>query len=188
MKNVQLLSYRKLLYVGSMVKRKGLDLLLEALKYVKQEFQLRIVGNGNESEIAEIRQLAEKNGIENKIVFCGFKQGKSLIQEYKDADIFVFPSREDCFGLVLVEALCAGVPIISSKYADGAYDVVEEGKNGLLVDPYHAEEFGLVIENVLNGTIQLQSADRAMIEKFSFESTVKGYLDAIDFVMKEDVD
>lgn len=101
--------------------------------------------------------------------------------------MFVFPTREDCFGLVLVEALCAGVPIISSKYADGAYDVIEEGKNGLLVDPYNAEEFGQKIESVLNGTIHLEGDDRALAEKFSFENVVKGYLDAIDYVMKKDV-
>ena len=173
----QLLSCGQLLYVGSMVKRKGLDLLIDALKFVKQDFRLRIVGNGNEYEISEIRRLAQSNGIENKIEFCGFK----------DADMFVFPTREDCFGLVLVEALCAGVPIISSKYADGAYDVIEEGKNGLLVDPYNAEEFGQKIESVLNGTIHLEGDDRALAEKFSFENVVKGYLDAIDYVMKKDV-
>lgn len=183
----QLLSCGQLLYVGSMVKRKGLDLLIDALKFVKQDFRLRIVGNGNEHEISEIRRLAQSNGIENKIEFCGFKQGNDLIQEYKDADMFVFPTREDCFGLVLVEALCAGVPIISSKYADGAYDVIEEGKNGLLVDPYNAEEFGQKIESVLNGTIHLEGDDRALAEKFSFENVVKGYLDAIDYVMKKDV-
>ncbi|MCI8692349.1 MAG: glycosyltransferase family 4 protein [Lachnospiraceae bacterium] len=185
MNDIQLPLYGRLLYVGSMVKRKGLDLLMDALKFVKQDFRLRIVGNGSENEVSEIRQLARSNGIENKIEFCGFKQGNDLIREYKDADIFIFPTREDCFGLVLVEALCAGVPIISSKYADGAYDVIEEGKNGLLVNPYDAEEFGKKIEDVLNGTIHLEGADRALVEKFSFENAVKGYLDAIDFVMRE---
>lgn len=186
MNDIQLPLYGRLLYVGSMVKRKGLDLLMDALKFVKQDFRLRIVGNGNEGEISEIRQLAQSNGIESKVEFCGFKQGNDLIQEYRDADIFVFPTREDCFGLVLVEALCAGVPIVSSKYADGAYDVIEEGKNGLIVNPYDAEEFGQKIENVLNGTIHLEGADRALVEKFSFENVVTGYLDAIDFVMRED--
>ena len=55
----QLLSCGQLLYVGSMVKRKGLDLLIDALKFVKQDFRLRIVGNGNEYEISEIRRLAQ---------------------------------------------------------------------------------------------------------------------------------
>ena len=73
MNNMQLSSCGHLLYVGSMVKRKGLDLLIEALKFVKHNFQLRIVGNGNETEIAEIRQIAQSNGIDKKIVFCGFK-------------------------------------------------------------------------------------------------------------------
>ena len=115
-------------------------------------------------------------------------EGEELLEEYRTAQIFIFPTREDCFGLVLVEALCAGLPIISSKYADGAYDVIEEGKNGILVDPYDVERFGLTIENVLNGTINLQRPSRALIEKFSFDNVVKGYIDAITFVMKKEGD
>lgn len=58
---------------------------------------------------------------------------QELLEEYQKAQIFVLPTREDCFGLVLLEALCAEVPIISSKYADGAYDVIDEGKNAICI-------------------------------------------------------
>ena len=63
---------KRLLYVGSMVKRKGLDLLIEALKYVNSDYELRIVGGGSKDEIDSIKHLAQKNGILEKVVFCGF--------------------------------------------------------------------------------------------------------------------
>lgn len=176
--------YMNLLYVGSMAEHKGVDLLIKALKTVKTEYSLHIVGNGTEEELVKLKYLAKKAGNDKKIKFCGFKQGKELLEEYKSADIFVFPTRRDCFGLVLLEALCAGLPVISSKYADGAYDVIEVGVNGILVDPYNIEEFGKAIEDVLTGKIKLTGKNEALIKKFSFESVVNGYLDAIDYVLK----
>lgn len=56
----ELKEQKKLLYVGSLVKRKGLDLLIKALKYVDSNYELRIVGNGSESEVDNIKQLAQK--------------------------------------------------------------------------------------------------------------------------------
>lgn len=175
---------KKLLYVGSLIKRKGLDLLIESLKYVDSDYELRIVGDGSESEVENIKQLAQKNGVLDKIVFCGFKQDAELLKEYEKAFLFVFPTREDCFGLVLVEALAMGTPIIASKYADGAYDTIEDYKNGIIVDPYNEEEFGKTIENALNGKVCLNGNNKNIIDRFKFENTVHGYISAIDYVMK----
>lgn len=176
---------KRLLYVGSMVKRKGLDLLIEALKYVNSDYELRIVGGGSKDEIDSIKHLAQKNGILEKVVFCGFKQDIELVKEYKEAFLFVLPSREDCFGLVLVEALAMGVPIIASKYADVAYDTIEEYKNGIIVDPYDKEKFAMAIESALNEKIFLNGNIENSINKFKFENTMQGYISAIDYVMKQ---
>lgn len=174
---------KRLLYVGSLIKRKGVDLLIEALKYVDSDYELRIVGGGSEEEVNNIKCLAQKEGILDKIVFCGFKQDRELVREYEKAFLFLLPTREDCFGLVLVEALAMRIPIIASKYADGAYDVIENYKNGIIVDPYNAKDFAKTIENVLKGKIFLSGDNENIINKFKFENTVHGYIDAIDYVM-----
>lgn len=107
-----------------------------------------------------------------------------LLKEYENASLFVLPTREDCFGLVLVEALAMGTPVIASKYADGAYDTIEDYKNGIIVDPYDEIKFGKTIESVLNGNVCLNGDDRNILDKFKFENTIQGYVNAINYVIK----
>ena len=175
----------RLLYVGSMIERKGLDLLVSALRYVDDDFQLRIVGNGTDKEIEELKTRIKNANLEDSIVLCGYKEGRELLEEYQKAQVFVLPTREDCFGLVLLEALCAEVPIISSKYADGAYDVIDEGKNGILVDPYDSKEFGRIIQKVLKREIALDGKEDSIVEKFTFDEVSKEYVNAINYVLKD---
>lgn len=165
-----------ILYVGSFAKRKGLDLLIKAMKDIDQGI-LHIVGNGSEQDKSELQQIAKDNHVENRIVWCDYKHGNELIKEYMEAALFVLPTREDCFGLVLVEAMAAGLPIVSSKYADGAYDVIENGKNGVLVDPY-TEEMAININRIINDkSIQKSYSiySRQHIDKFLYDEVVQNY-------------
>ena len=171
----------QLLYVGSMVKRKGLDLLISAMPYVKSPVTLHIVGNGTPEEIAELKQLAQEKNVADSIVFRGFLQGAALREEYSHAQAFVFPTREDCFGLVLLEAMGAGVPIVASKYADGAYDVVLEGENGWIADPDDAQQFAQAIDRA--NTVPLRGSSRQHIDQFTFESVAVGYSNALHYVL-----
>lgn len=172
-----------LLYVGSMVKRKGLDLLINALPYITCDYELRIVGNGSDIEKNMLQRLAEEKGVSGKITWVGFREGDDLIEEYGKAQVFVLPTREDCFALVLLEAMCAGLPIVSSQYADGAYEIVEEGINGYIADPYDEVEFARTIEKVLTSNKIKASALKASCEKFTFENVSLGYLAAIESVL-----
>lgn len=177
-----------ILYVGSMVKRKGLDLLISSLPLIQNHYVLRIVGNGTEEEISNLKKMAQNLGVSDRIEWCGFKEGKDLVREYKQAAVFVLPTREDCFGLVLLEALACGVPIVASKYADGAYDIVTEGKNGLMVDPYKKEELAKAIDFVL-GNPQIwpewEEYSLETVKKFSYPEVSKGIIDAIEFGFKK---
>ena len=97
--------------------------------------------------------------------------------------MFVLPTREDCFALVILEAMCAGVPIVCSQYADGVYDLIENEKNGFIVDPFDAPNFAAYIEKILSDRelcemMQIQSADK--VEQFRFENIAKGYMEAIE--------
>ena len=176
----------RILYVGSMVKRKGLDLLISALPYIADEYELHIVGNGSEEQIEELKRLAIQKGVANKIVWRGFKEKEELWKEYSQANVFVLPTREDCFGLVLLEALCAGVPIVSSKYADGAYDTILPGVNGVIVDPFKAKEMGEAISDVLaNEQYYNYEGTDDIKDKFLFENVSKGYEKAITYALRD---
>lgn len=174
----------RILYVGSMIPRKGLDLLVEALKFVPGDVELRIVGNGTEEEIAGLKAAALDSGVAEKLVFCGFLQGEALTEEYRKAQVFVLPTREDCFGLVLLEAMCAGVPIVASQYADGAYDTVIEGENGYIADPYDAEAFGKAIEKAMRESDHLKGRSEENVRKFAFENVSQPFVRAVEYALK----
>ena len=139
----------QLLYVGSLIQRKGLDLLLPALAKTPQNIRLWIVGEGQEKDLLQ-KQCTELK-ISDRVEFLGYQEGEPLQKLYRTADAFVLPTREDCFGLVLLEAMCASLPIISSKYADGARDLVSDGENGYIIDPEDVDGFAEAIEKAAAG-------------------------------------
>lgn len=179
--NRKIMNDYRILYVGSIEKRKGIDLLIKAMKNVPDtgNLTISIVGNGDAAYIDAILELIKKEKIKANIEFPGFLEGEELIREYQSADLFVFPSRSDCYGLVLVEAYCAGLPIVTSIYADGAYDVVEEGINGKFVNPYNSIEFGNAIAEVLNRNIYKINASNMSVTKFEIDTEAKGFIDII---------
>ena len=89
--------------------------------------------------------------------------------------VFVFPTREDCFGLVLVEALAVGLPIVSSKYAAGAYDVIKEGINGIIVDPFVPSELARGIEKYLRNTEDMRVYSKDTIDAFRFSDVIQHF-------------
>lgn len=173
----------QLLYVGSLIQRKGLDLLMPALARTSEEIHLVIVGEGQERELLE-QQIAEL-GLGDRVSFKGYVEGEPLRELYRNSDVFILPTREDCFGLVILEAMCASLPVISSRYADGAFDLIEEGKNGYIVDPEDTEEFAAAIERIFAegrlAEMGRNSYDRA--QEFSFSHVAKGCIEAVEYVL-----
>ncbi len=176
---------KQLIYVGSLIQRKGLDLLLPALAETSEDIRLVIVGEGQEQQALK-EQITELD-IVDRVTFMGYVEGEKLRELYKNSDAFILPTREDCFGLVILEAMCTSLPIISSKYADGARDLVEEGVNGYIVDPEDTEGLATVIERAFaEGKLEdMGSASYEKAQEFSFEEVSKGAIEALRYVMKE---
>lgn len=171
----------KILCVGSLIERKGVDLLLKALAKTNCEYSLYLAGAGPEKD--NLRTQAEDLQISDKVHFLGQLNREELLKHYAESDLFVLPTREDCFALVILEAICAGLPIVCSRYADGAYDLIEEGKNGYIIDPYNEEKFAACIEKLLENselTKEMQQHSDKIIEKFRFSNIAKGYMEAIE--------
>ena len=165
----------RILYVGSLAERKGLDLLVQALPLIRQKFELHIVGASECGEKEKLKELLKTKHLDHTVVWRGFLQGEDLRKEYQEAAVFVLPTREDCFGLVLVEALAAGLPIVASKYADGAYDVIREGVNGTIADPFVPGSLAKGIEQYLRNTEDMRVRSGQIIESFLFSEVVKHY-------------
>ena len=170
----------KLLFIGSLIERKGIDLLLKALSLVNKDYTLTIVGDGEEK--SRLVDYVEQNGMKEFVEFVPFKQKEKLSEIYNTHDIFVLPTREDCFGLVINEAMAASMPVISSCYADGTYDLVIDGENGYIVNPYDSVKFANTIEKLIENDELVEKMGKAsfeIINNFSFDSTSEAIGEAI---------
>lgn len=178
-------SGKQLLYVGSLIQRKGIDLLLPALAKTSDDIRLVLVGEGQEKELLE--KQAEELGISSRIEFKGYVEGEPLRELYNSSDVFILPTREDCFGLVILEAMCASLPVISSKYADGAFDLVNEGENGHIVDPEDEDAFAKAIEDIFADEGRLYEMGQKSYVKaheFAFSEVAKGCIESLEYVQE----
>ena len=177
---------KQLIYVGSLIQRKGLDLLLAALARTDGDIRLVIVGEGQEKEL--LLKQAKELGILERIDFKGYVEGEALRALYAGSDVFILPTREDCFGLVILEAMCASLPVLSSKYADGAFDLVEEGENGYIVDPEDTAAFAARIGELFADEERLAAMGKRSYEKaheFAFSEVSKGCIAALEYVLAQ---
>jgi glycosyltransferase involved in cell wall biosynthesis len=124
------------LYAGRLWWGKGLNYLLDAFATVQnstsQLVNLLLVGDGPDQKILEER--CQELGITN-VVFAGFQQRYDLPRYYSAADVFVFPTLGEPFGLVVGEAMSCGLPAISTTAAGEIHDRIEDGVNGYTIPP-----------------------------------------------------
>ena len=127
----------KILFVGRHIERKGICYLIEAAKYLpRDKFEIRIVGVGDLTEQLKQQAAAVNDGAE--IIFTGKLSPEDLANEYKTANVFTLPAIVDHkgdtegLGVVLIEAMEIGLPIIASNVG-GIPDVVVDGESGILV-------------------------------------------------------
>lgn len=121
-----------LIYIGYLVQHKGIHILLEALAIIKPSGltpQLSIVGDGEYR--SELQQLAQKLGLNNQVHFLGEKTPTEVAALLPEHDFMVHPSFIESFGIVMVEALASGLPVLST-FNGGAQEIVNDD-NGLLV-------------------------------------------------------
>jgi glycosyltransferase involved in cell wall biosynthesis len=159
-REVQQNGHCQFLFSGSFIRRKGVDLLASAFTRLLAEgfdARLHLVGAG------PLRQFLEgKCGpIRKNVVFHGFKQWDELASVYAEADILCAPSRYDGWGLVVVEGLAAGLPVISTDRTGAARDVLS-ATNGWLVRAGDEETLYSALKAAVNLT---KERYRAMSEQ-----------------------
>ncbi len=116
-----------LLYVGRLGAEKEIERIKPILEAIPNA-RLALVGDGPN------RQTLEKYFAETRTHFVGYLGGQELAAAFASADAFVFPSRTETLGLVLLEAMAAGCPVVAAR-SGGIPDIVEDGVNGYLFDP-----------------------------------------------------
>lgn len=169
----------RLLFVGRLVERKGVHVLLDALALLPEEppIRLEIVGDGPEREPLERR--ARSLGIQDRVTFRGFVPREELEDRLRGCDVLTLPAITDSkgdvegLGVVLLEAMGFGKPVVASL-SGGITDIVRPGENGLLVPPGDAAALAAALEGFARdprGVRSLGEAARQDVrERFSWDS------------------
>jgi D-inositol-3-phosphate glycosyltransferase len=178
-----------LLYVGRIDPVKGLVNLVKALKFIKEnnpslfrKVRVIVIGGGNKKEelssneeLRRIKEMSDQNGLQDKLSFLGSVDHLQLKKYYSAADALVIPSLYESFGLVAVEALACGIPVIASQIGQ-LKAIVREGKNGFSFSPhdpfslfrsiekFHVERDGLWNQESIRGDV---------IRRFSWDKTAE---------------
>lgn len=128
--------HKEILYVGQLIVRKRVDLLLTAFGQLDlPSARLRIIGKGEEED--RLKQLARQLGISERVSFSQGMPNAEIVAAMASADVLVLPSKFDGWGAVVNEALMVGTPVICSDRC-GASDVIENGRNGYVFEAGNA--------------------------------------------------
>ncbi len=168
---------KSVIAVGRLAEVKGFDLLIEAWKKVALKFpewKLNIYGEGPLEN--ELRKLIDINKLE-KIIFLN-KFTKDIEQKYLESSIFVLSSRNEGFGLVILEAMSAGLPVVSFDCPWGPREMIEDSKNGFLIECYDTDKMSekiiaLIESKDLRRKLSIETQN--IVNKFSNSHVFKSW-------------
>ncbi len=172
----------RFLFVGRLVSQKGLDVLFRALSNLRDQhdWTLTIAGEGPLKD--ELARAAQGLRLSERIVFRGWLERDHLPAVYKDADVFVLPSRDEGMPNAMLEAMAAGLPVIGSRVS-GIEEVVTDNYNGLLIEPDDADALTNALKTVIEDrdkTFALGQAARELVEKqYSWDLIADVYMDLL---------
>lgn len=138
-------SKRKIIFLGQLIKRKNVNLIIEWIKQSKEDFEFYFAGEGElKSEITEMEK------VDKRVKYIGFLEKKEIKETLKNYDFMILPSKEEPYGIVLIEALASGVPCIVSN-AIGPSEIISDGKNGFIIEEIdNIKELNRVLSKSIN--------------------------------------
>ncbi len=186
-----------LLFVGRIERLKGIDTLLESAAVVSRycsgrDLKVLIVGGGGqtEEENAELRRVVELHhdlNLEEQVEFVGSKPQEMLPLYYSAADVTIMPSHYESFGLVAVESMASGTPVIASNVGGLSYTVVD-GETGFLVEQENHFQLAERVHTLLkNPEMRERMGEQAHLhaQQYSWENIASRVLEVYEEAIKE---
>ncbi|MFQ5997514.1 MAG: glycosyltransferase, partial [Dehalococcoidales bacterium] len=170
---------KHILFVGRIEPLKGIDKLMMAVAYLKnkQKFRLLVIGGGENSrpEMERLQRLSQELCIQDSVTFLGVIKQRELPRFYSAADVCVIPSYYESFGLVALESLACGTPVVAARVG-GVTSIIRHDEMGYVVEnntPQRlAEKIALLLSRPNNGA---ESVDliRASVSGFSWSAVAE---------------
>ena len=160
----------KVLWVGQTAYRKGLDVAMAAVAEARADLpglRLQVVG---------VQPRKAVDGVD----WLGIVPPDRMAEVYRDADLFIFPTRYESFGLVVIEAMAAGLPVIVSDVIGAG--IVTDGRNGVVVPGYQSPDYAEALRRMAPPAIRatIGAANIEDVRRFSVEATGAGYVSVIE--------
>jgi glycosyltransferase involved in cell wall biosynthesis len=178
-----------ILYMGRLIESKGINYLLIAYKMLKERLEninLVIVGDGPLRE--QLMDSCERDEIDG-VIFPGWVQTieqRSIY--YSIADVFILPTLNDVWGLVLNEAMLFGLPVISTTAAGGSKDLIYPGENGYIIEPANIDQIYINIKKILINENLAKLMGRRSLEiinsSFTKDKMANGFIEAIKYAAR----
>jgi glycosyltransferase involved in cell wall biosynthesis len=169
-----------ILCVAHLYPRKDVAALLAAVARLEAPAILRVAGAG--PELARLRRLAVRLGLGDRVEFLGHVPFSRLAAEYRRARVFCLPSRQEGFGIVFLEAMAAGLPVVAARAA-AVPEVVADGECGTLVPPGDPAELAQKLRRMLGDPAlcdRLGEAGRRRVERYDAPRVAGEFLHAIE--------
>jgi glycosyltransferase involved in cell wall biosynthesis len=177
----------RFLLCGQMIHRKGVDLLLQAFdRILKSGYRARLILVGWEAQLPEMMDgLPEST--RQRIEVAGFQPTDKLPEVFERADVFVLPSRYDGWGVVVNQALGAGMPVICSDAVGSAEDLVEPGRNGIIFPSGDVDALETAMTQFLDDPGRIESYgrhSRELARELTPEAGARGWATILEEVYK----
>ena len=176
----------RVLFVGNITPRKGVDTLIDGLAAADGDAELTVVGTPvDERYVSGCHDRVDAHGLGGRVEFTGGIDDASLAAEFREHHVLAVPSRYEGYGIVYLEGMGFGLPAVASR-AGGATDIVTDGENGFLVDPGDAAAVADAISTLAADRERLATMGQAARERYAAQpdwtdtaATVRGLCESV---------
>ena len=176
----------RLLYVGKIEERRNSLFLLEVFQKLKNRIdnvELIVIGTGEESYLSMFKEKAQTMIENGDMTYLRRASQKELALVYENCDLFLFPSNYEIFGMVLLEAMYFGLPVLSSDNG-GASVLIKDEENGIIIDDFQQESWVQAIDNLIRDkekySIIKEKASQTIKERFLWSHLADKFLEAFE--------
>lgn len=178
----QCLDKKIILFLSRIDPKKGLDILIPALKIISQkrnDFVFVLAGSGRHSYERKVLSALSNTGLRDLTIPTGFLEGKMKLAALADADVFVLPSYDENFGIAVAEAMASGLAVIISDRVN-IYQLIKDGEVGIVTCP-NCQEVATAIDRLLSDdNLRLkmgQNGRRIVEENFDIKNVAKAMIE-----------
>ncbi len=175
---LQISDKKVLLYIGSLQSRRNPLFLIDILKLLPSNYVLLLVGSGKQEK--DVANKILENKLQKRCIMLGKKKQSELPSIYASSDCFLLASDYEILGMVIMEAMYFGKPVISTK-TTGAEFIINDGEDGIIIDNKDANTWANAIISILSDDKKCRQIGEAgrkkIINHFSWDKTCEGFID-----------